>query len=624
MCKNFYGLNTLFRVFFSKHLSILFVFLFQTFLCFTQVNLSDEFTKVDIANVALYQYTPKVNLTDSILEFPQQERFESYGKKTFSEGIKNGAHWFLLTVNNPRQTAQNIVFSFSNNELDIIKLYQKNQVGYSHLGTEGDLLKFNQRPNQTLDFALSAEVMPNTESTFLIAIQKNNRYVNSNITLHTEPSWQQKINSKQFLIGLYFGGLIFYLLTSLLFGVLLNKKMYWYYFGYVLFTLLFMLTKETVLFKYVYPNFPQANDVLASRFSQVALGFFAFFSAEFLFNRVNYKRLKAYLNVLGVVMLVFAFLSSLQHFVDMSATVHFLIPSFFFFIMVYVLSMFTIGMFLSIKYQQTDGIIFTIAFTMMLVTVLANGLGFFDGNLQLVSAQAGLYVALLIEITILSFYLVYNLKQVQDDKLKFEQLLNFERQNNIKSLIAGQERERKKIGREIHDALGSKFSVLLQMIRGNNKQQDLENEVESISNSIREISYQMMPWVLLESGLETTLRGNIKMLNQTYPQEFNFYSDGWPKKLDDFVENNLFRIYQEALNNALKYAQFNEFSVQLIAHDNKLVFQIEDDGIGFNSSLVNFGLGLRNLRTRAAAIDAKLTIDSSPGNGTLIMIELNI
>ena len=600
-----------------------FIFVLGFFTVKAEVRVALQFKFLpDFFERASYCYTPKINLEEDLKSLPPDSLFNPYKKATFSEGLANGTHWFKISLSNISFDKRDLVFALSNNELDLVKAFKKQDNKIDLLGTEGDLLNFFERPTQGLPLAIPFSLKQNESAEFFLAIQKNNRYVSSRIDLLDYDFWQDSTSSKHLLLGVWFGGLIFYLLTSFLLALALKQPMYWYYFGYVFFTLLFMLTKESVLWKFVYPAFPEANDVLASRFSQLALGFFALFAARFLLVDWVSKNVKLLLEILAFSMFLFVGLTSLDHFFSMDAATPILIPAFFICLVVYVLILFGIGLFLAVFKQSGNAIVFSIAFVLMLITVLATALGFFNANFQIIGVQNGLYAALLIEITILSFYLVYRLNRVQDEKIFYQQALGNERQQNINYLIEGQERERSRIGREIHDALGSHFSILLQLIRSKQEPQKLEEEVAAISNTIRDISYEMMPRVLVESGLELAIKSSIQKLQQQDNRDYIFYANQWPKNLSNFIINNLYRIYQEALNNAIKHAKFQEFSVQLIGDEDEFLMQIDDDGVGFYQNNNQNGLGLRNMQTRAEAIGANFYLDSSPEGGTTIMVKL--
>jgi signal transduction histidine kinase len=90
------------------------------------------------------------------------------------------------------------------------------------------------------------------------------------------------------------------------------------------------------------------------------------------------------------------------------------------------------------------------------------------------------------------------------------------------------------------------------------------------------------------------------------------------------VETVLYRMVQEALTNIVRHAHATRVDVVLTVREGKLIVIIEDDGIGFDPEAASAGshLGLFGMRERAEMIDARLMIESSPGNGTTIMMEV--
>ena len=90
------------------------------------------------------------------------------------------------------------------------------------------------------------------------------------------------------------------------------------------------------------------------------------------------------------------------------------------------------------------------------------------------------------------------------------------------------------------------------------------------------------------------------------------------------MRSNLYRLIQEALNSALKPAKAQHLSVQLMCHPDSLILTIEDDGQGFDKAALSQkkGLGLQNINNRILTLDGRLNIDTSPGKGTSLLIEI--
>ncbi len=110
--------------------------------------------------------------------------------------------------------------------------------------------------------------------------------------------------------------------------------------------------------------------------------------------------------------------------------------------------------------------------------------------------------------------------------------------------------------------------------------------------------------------------------------EVQFHQEGSEMELDDQKSIFLFRIFQESLNNILKHAGATEVIVNVSFLDNIFVLEIKDNGVGFNlaekqlTASSSSGVGLKSIFNRAKLIGADLSIDSKPGSGTTILIEL--
>lgn len=206
----------------------------------------------------------------------------------------------------------------------------------------------------------------------------------------------------------------------------------------------------------------------------------------------------------------------------------------------------------------------------------------------------------------------------------------------VQSIIETQENERRRIALEIHDGIGPQLSstiLQLETISERIKVKDPETakELQSLSNvsnevadELRSISHSLMPRVLLDFGLEAALRGLINRINAGSKCKVEFISSFTGESIDQTIELNLYRIAQELTNNALKHAKATSIFVQLLKNGRHLTLMVEDNGEGFNiSELKNAeGIGLSNIEMRTKVLGGELNIDSSPGRGSVITVEV--
>ncbi|KIQ21707.1 histidine kinase [Flavobacterium sp. MEB061] len=196
------------------------------------------------------------------------------------------------------------------------------------------------------------------------------------------------------------------------------------------------------------------------------------------------------------------------------------------------------------------------------------------------------------------------------------------------ALIEGEEVERKRIARDLHDGLGSMLSGLKIHLKLAEKDNVSTTEVTTLlDNSIKElrnISQNLMPESLLKLSLEHALR-DLCMANSNTITNVEFQYLINKSNLSKNHQIFIYRIIQELLNNALKYANASEILVSCSQNKETFFITVEDNGIGFNvSERSNTGMGLRNIKNRVEFLNGKLEIESIINKGTSAYIELKV
>jgi PAS domain S-box-containing protein len=196
--------------------------------------------------------------------------------------------------------------------------------------------------------------------------------------------------------------------------------------------------------------------------------------------------------------------------------------------------------------------------------------------------------------------------------------------------------ERNRMAREIHDTLAQSFTGILlqvgaagQVIAGDldatQQHLDMIEELARIGLAeARRSVTDLRPQLLEEGNLQSALHRLVMQMSVTADTALSYDSKGTAYLLPTEVENNLLRIGQEALTNAIKYANANEIRIELIYEDTQCVLRVKDDGLGFkiNSTSAIGGFGLLGMSERAERIGAQLMIQSQPGQGTEIVVVL--
>ncbi len=204
----------------------------------------------------------------------------------------------------------------------------------------------------------------------------------------------------------------------------------------------------------------------------------------------------------------------------------------------------------------------------------------------------------------------------------------------LDALIQGQERERKRVARELHDGLGQLFTALnlnMQLFKLRNSlslDDQAQEQLAELSNiadkavlEVKGISKNLLPDALNHHGLVPAIREVINALDGGKTKILFDIVDA-NKRYPEKIELTIFRALQELLNNAVKYANADTIHVQLVDHVDSLVLTVEDDGNGMDPNNMKTGNGIGNTSARAEALDGAFHIEGALGKGTLAYIEI--
>ncbi len=244
-------------------------------------------------------------------------------------------------------------------------------------------------------------------------------------------------------------------------------------------------------------------------------------------------------------------------------------------------------------------------------------------------------VALLV-ILILT-YRTYSQKQTLQQQRIYE-LETEKKLEATEAVLKGEEQERTRLAKDLHDGLGGMLSGIkhsLNTMKGNlimtpDNAQAFERSMDMLDSSIKEmrrVAHNMMPEALVKFGLDTALKDFCNDINQSGALKINYQSFGLEGvELDQIVSITIYRIIQELINNTIKHAAASSAIVQLTKNDDQLSVTVEDNGKGFDTTILSAarGIGWSNVQNRVEFLKGNLDVNSSPDNGTSIHIEIGI
>jgi two-component system, NarL family, sensor kinase len=223
----------------------------------------------------------------------------------------------------------------------------------------------------------------------------------------------------------------------------------------------------------------------------------------------------------------------------------------------------------------------------------------------------------------------------KDAELKSQRIGELEKEKILaatQAILVGEENERKRLSRDLHDGLGGMLSVVkfnFSNIKGDLalKEKDVhvfDNAIEMLDDSIRElrrVAHNLMPESLIRYGLQAALTdfcGSIDIV------KLHFF--GEEKLLTEQFKVASFRIVQELVNNAIKHAVATEINVQVIIEPDRMNIVVHDNGKGFDPSSIDYSQknGLNNIQMRIESLNGIISLLSQPGKGTEIEINFTI
>ena len=239
---------------------------------------------------------------------------------------------------------------------------------------------------------------------------------------------------------------------------------------------------------------------------------------------------------------------------------------------------------------------------------------------------------------LLGLLLFRNYRQKQ--QLQQQRIIELEKDHQltiVDAMLKGQEEERTRLARDLHDGLGGMLSgvkyslnhIKDKMVITPDNIAVYERSVDMIDFSIRElrrVAHNMMPEMLTRFGLDEALKDYCHSLASAGLLSVRYQSFGLTERQGGSSEIIIYRIVQELLNNTLKHAGATEALVQLVREDSRLSILVEDNGKGFDVSILDSakGAGWTNIRSRVDYLKGAIDVHTEPGKGTSVSMEFNL
>ncbi len=540
-------------------------------------------------------------------------------------------HYIVLKVNAP-QTLYNQYLSIDNTSLDTISIYRLHENGSdSLLYLGGQLVPFNRNRNyvwHTIPLEIS-----NSPSYYCIAVKSSQKNINLNYEINDVNHLYQGYQQYERIVFFYIGIAVMISAIILLSFLLFKKKVFAAYLAYMVCISIWIISHYGRIYPYFHPQIPVLNNI-AKPMASLGAGLFLLIVLQLVFaqnlQNKNFltkliKRVKAILLITTASMFLLLNPGLNSSFIMILYTLWH----------IELLFLIAVIIFIPFHFFKESSIakIFSVAMLvicmMTLIQLFANA-GFVKNYFL---NEHGMALAILVENSIMAFGLFYGL--LEERKNKELQVLALEAQQTatLKKLITVQDQERKRIASDLHDNIGPLLAALkinfrrILNVKEEQKQLELVQKTENIIDDsiieIRNIAHNLMPKSLSSKGLINTLSGYFDDMAQLYGKKI-FFNHDVQSIFDPELQMNIYRITSELVMNAAKHSDAEIISVCIHSNKGRLSVFIHDNGQGFD--LKHNGnknsLGIQSAESRVNYLKGKFKLQSDPGEGSTVNIEI--
>ncbi len=243
-------------------------------------------------------------------------------------------------------------------------------------------------------------------------------------------------------------------------------------------------------------------------------------------------------------------------------------------------------------------------------------------------------IAALVLLGTLLTWLFYNRNKLKQ-KAQLQAAVLSQQQMAAAAILHAEENERQRIAKDLHDGVGQMMSAAKMNLSAFENEINFKNEEQKLSferiislvdescKEVRTVSHQMMPNMLLKSGLAKAVAEFIDKIDRKV-LKINLHTEGLNERIEENTEIVLYRVMQESVNNVIKHSGATELDISLIKDDDGISATVEDNGHGFDTNNLSekAGIGLKNMKARVDYLKGTIDFDSSPGSGTLVAIHI--
>lgn len=538
-------------------------------------------------------------------------------------GFSSDFYWLKLDMKNPFIQDRNMVLIVRNPHLDIVKVWTQNAENVLRLiYVGGDGMPFYQRTVHNRNVIIPVHFKPKEIKTVLIQVDKRNASVSIPLGVMNQDDFENLENQSLFAFGVYFGVLLVIVIFALFIFYLLQQRIFFWYAIYLIFLGLYLLAHVGLLFQIGYPENYWMNDYsrpLFITFSSAALIHFIRLLLNIPMLLPSWNKVYSWMIFFLMAITIYWALTPWWH--DVQTIVYLNVQNL---TLLLSLLLVLITSVLTFNKQRVVVAFFWIAFMAILVagiSIILVESGW--ANESMISINP-LFIGSIIEVLVFAVGLSYWSRINDAERIKLIGVVGKAQKEQVDSYIKGIEKEKSKISADLHDDIGSRLSHLKRQIERNYPDENgIIETLTQVNKKVRKLSHSLAPPQFERSDFMVSLKHLIQT-HQTKEIKLNLQLFDLPKKIDNDISTQLYRIIQSSLSSIERHAKATRVEIQFFYHKNELILAIEDNGVGFIFNKNNPGLTMKDVLSRVELINGEIEISSSKNHGTSVMITVPI
>ena len=530
-------------------------------------------------------------------------------------GIVSEYFWFSTVLTNRSDHPARLYFVVEHSHLKRLCFYEvedspklKSETGYQ--------FNFYHRAVPHRYFLFPVELRPKESKAVLLLVDQQNS-LNLPMSLWAQDAFHHHDYLVNLTWGIGLGFIAFCAVFALAGAVLLRQSVFVWYFFYILSAFLYGFTELGFSFQFLFPALADFEGAFSIQTSLYNFVFFIKFSQSLLGTRHILPRIHRVLNgifyfIVGMVLADWFLTGWVRPYA------YYYLPIVFIVILVGLSLLAFCGIY-SLKTNRAVATLYLSASGIVIISALLS----IPNTVFGLSANWGfnpVMIGYFLEVTFLSCALLIQYRQVQQERGRLVTQVAEQQQQMYKKYLEGIERERSRIAGELHDDIGSRLSNIKHML--SQPKEQIGMKLDAIIADIRHISHDLAPPSSAIAGLAPIVEQFIAEVQTVIPFDLSLRFFDYEEKFNPAQILQVYRIVQEAVHNIVNHAQASRADIQFFGYEKELVLVIEDDGIGFEVEQKINGIGISQIKIRTQNLGGRIEINSTPGKGTHLLIEI--